>query len=93
VTPENGSNSTGKRSADAMLMTLPTTTMEPATSGPPRTLNVMQDIGTLDAEQKNNDDAKHAPPNLLQQLVGKAKSVKRRKLGVHKAQMASALYP
>jgi hypothetical protein len=85
VTPDNGDNgsSTGKRSADAMLTTLTTTTMEP--TRPPRTRNVMLDIGTLD------DGGFDTPPNLLRQLVGKAKRVKRRKLGVHKARMATAL--
>jgi hypothetical protein len=96
VTPDNGDNgsSTGKRSADTMLTTLTTTTMEPTRLL--KTRNVMLDIGTLDAgvidtEKSKKDNASAAPPNLLQQLVGKAKRVKRRKLGVHKARMATAL--
>jgi hypothetical protein len=96
VTPDNGdygsSKTTGKRPVDAMLMSLTSTTMDP-----PRTLNIIRDIGTLDAgvidtEKNKNDSANSAPPpNLLQQLVGKAKGVKRRKLVVHKARMATAL--
>jgi hypothetical protein len=86
VTPDNGDNgsssTTGKRPADAMLMTLTTTTMD--TTRPPRTRNV-----SIDTEKSNMNDT--APPNLSQQLVGKTKRVKRRKQGVHKARMAIAL--
>jgi hypothetical protein len=97
VTPDYGSSNTGKRTADAMLMTFTTTTMDDNTR-PPKTRNVMSDIGTLDAgvtdtekNTKDNASSAAAPPNLLQQMVGRAKGVKRRKLGVHKARMATAL--
>jgi hypothetical protein len=102
VTPDHGDNgsskTTGKRSADAMLVTFTTTTTD-TTTRPPRTLNVMLDIGMLDAgvmdteqSSNNNDTTNYAPPsNLLRQFVGKAKRVKRRKMGVHKARMATAL--
>ena len=55
----------------------------------------MLDIGSLDASvidtEKKDNKNETAPPNMLQQFVGKAKLVKRRKMGVHKARMATAL--
>jgi hypothetical protein len=93
VTPDNGDSSTGKRPADAMLLMLPPTTMDTSTRPPPKTRNVRQDIGSLDDNDgKDHNDNNHGTDmSPLQQLVSKANRVKRRKLSVHKARMATAL--